>query len=333
VEHKPGALQALQKYLNTSAYRTKATLVESHGRTPPDNHASRTLGESSTQIDTSGPGDIADEPLQGDISSSMDSYDQANTDISLDPMQTLHLFSCTDKGSNEWQLHQEVITNVQNDRQLFNGLRQQYRKHRSVLRPLWSFRTLQSIHFMKVNFHTEPNKTAASLFSHNAIEFTYGAGSYVDMRCHDELCERGRPCECIPPETRVIPQGNEYRCHPSPPGRSPPFGPNLLMSYFADPSKLTPKGKAVLDQLPKKIGGEFSTSSQPAAVAWGIYKEDWDWVRIGIVLFGFALSSGLFGIIWTVVKNDIQGGFTISSWWMTVGASLVSLVALSAPPF
>lgn len=50
-------------------------------------------------------------------------------------------------------------------------------------------------------------------------------------------------------------------------------------------------------------------------------------------MFGFVLSSGLFGIIWTVVKNDIQGGFTISSWWMTVGASLISLVALSAPPF
>lgn len=108
----------------------------------------------------------------------------------------------------------------------------------------------------------------------------------------------------------------------------------MLMSYFTDPSGLTSTGNIVLQQLPKKIGGEFPTSSEPTAEAWGIYyKEGWDWVRFGIVLFGFVLSSGLFGIIWTVAKDDIQEGFTISSWWMTVGASLVSLVALSTPPF
>jgi hypothetical protein len=101
-----------------------------------------------------------------------------------------------------------------------------------------------------------------------------------------------------------------------------------LMNYFTDPNAVPLNGRKFLGQVPKKIGGDLT------AVAWGIYyKEGWDWVGIGTVLFGFVLSSGLFGIIWTVAKNDIQGGFTISSWWMTVGASLVSLVALSAPPF
>jgi hypothetical protein len=102
----------------------------------------------------------------------------------------------------------------------------------------------------------------------------------------------------------------------------------MLMNYFTDQNEVPLNGKKFLGQVPKNIGGDLT------AVAWGIYyKEGWDWVRFGIVLFGFVLSSGLFGIIWTVAKDDIQEGFTISSWWMTVGASLVSLVALSTPPF
>jgi hypothetical protein len=105
VEHKPGALQALQEYLNNSAYRTKTNTVESHGRAPSDSHASRTLGESSSKANTSDSGDIADQSSEGTPSSSTDSHGQAKADITLDPMETLHLFSCTkgvmDGGSTE----------------------------------------------------------------------------------------------------------------------------------------------------------------------------------------------------------------------------------------
>jgi hypothetical protein len=332
VEHRPGALQALQQYLNNSAYRTEATPVDSHGGAQSSNHASRTNGKSSSKANTSNSGDIADKFSQGNPSSSMDSRGQVKADITVDPTKTLHLFSCTNKGSYGWRLHREVITNVKNDTQLFDGLRKQYRKHRGGLRPYWSFQTLHSIHFMKVNFWHEypapPPETAASQFSTHDLQLTYGSGNYVDMRFHDELCVQGSPCVCIPPESLVLPKGSEYDCDLWLPGQSPPLGPNALMNYFTDPNEVPPNGKKFLGQVPKKIGGDST------AVAWGIYyKEGWDWVRIGIILFGFVFSSGLFGIIWTVAKNDIQGGFTISIWWMTVGASLVSLVALSAPPF
>ena len=121
-EHRPGALQALQEYLSTSAYRTKANPVESHGRAHSNNPASRTLGEITSTANTSDSGDIADQASQGNPSNSMDRHDQGKADISLDHMHTLHLFSCTDKGRYGWQLHREVITDVRNDVQLFDGL-------------------------------------------------------------------------------------------------------------------------------------------------------------------------------------------------------------------
>ena len=142
VEHKPGSLKALQEYLNTSAYRTKAHPVENLGDAPSNNHASRTAEDSSAKENTPDSGDIAHQAPQGNPPSSTKSHDQANTHISPDTTRPPHLFPCTDKLEYGRTLHQDAITNVKTSLQLFEGLRKQYLKHRGDLRPYWSFRTI-----------------------------------------------------------------------------------------------------------------------------------------------------------------------------------------------
>lgn len=147
------------------------------------------------------------------------------------------------------------------------------------------------------------------------------------MRCHDDICERGRPCDCIPSPDRVHPLGTEYECHPIPTDWSPPIGPRLLMDFFTDPDGIPSDRTLVLQQFPKKIGGVLQTSSRRRETAWGIYyKEGWDWIKIWCVLgFGFFPPSLLFGILWGVLKKDVQGAFGVASWWMTGATILVGV--------
>lgn len=56
------------------------------------------------------------------------------------------------------------------------------------------------------------------------------------------------------------------------------------------------------------------------------YKEDWNWIKIWWVLaLGFFPPSLLFGVLWGILKKDIQGAFGVASWWMTAATILVGV--------
>ena len=109
---------------------------------------------------------------------------------------------------------------------------------------------------------------------------------------------------------------------------SPPIGPRLMMDFFTDPDGIQPDATLVIQQLPKRTCGELRSESFELIEAWGIYyKEDWDWAKIWWVLaVGFFPPSLLFGIIWGILKNDIQGAFGVASWWMTGATILIGIV-------
>src|SRR6201999_890901 len=65
------------------------------------------------------------------------------------PLETLHLMACMEKGPYRVELHQVTLSDVVNDKSLFNRLRGSYRGHIGVFRPLWSLRTVRSIDFIK----------------------------------------------------------------------------------------------------------------------------------------------------------------------------------------
>lgn len=100
-----------------------------------------------------------------------------------------------------------------------------------------------------------------------------------------------------------------------------------MMDFFSDPDGIDSKAALVIQQLPKRTYGELLTSSYELREAWGIYyKEDWNWAKIWwIIAIGFLTPSLLFGVLWGILKTDIQGAFAIASWWMTGATILVGI--------
>lgn len=159
-------------------------------------------------------------------------------------------------------------------------------------------------------------------------QFAYGGSRYIDVRCHEEICETGRPCVCVPPEQLVLPKGKEYDCRPIPPKLSPPIGPRLMMDFFNNPQYIAPNSTSIVQQLPKRACGKLQNEYINLTEAWGIfYKEDWNWARIWWILaLGFFPPSLLFGVLWTVFKQDISGAFGVASWWMAGASIIVGIV-------
>jgi hypothetical protein len=158
-------------------------------------------------------------------------------------------------------------------------------------------------------------------------QFGYTGPGIIDVRCHPDPCDPSKCC-CIPPADRVFPQGQDYAYQPIPSELFPPIGPNLMMQLFEDPSSLNPCADSFLQRLPKKMSGELDSNGMKMIVAWGIcYREDWDWMRIWVALgVAFFPPSLLFGILWGIMRHDIQGAFGVASWWMTGATIAVGIV-------
>jgi hypothetical protein len=71
----------------------------------------------------------------------------------------------------------------------------------------------------------------------------------------------------------------------------------------------------VLAQLPKRVGlhGLLEASPQEEVIGWGLhFEEGWHWPTICFIFAVLVSFSLLFGVIWSVKRNDIQGGFAVS---------------------
>jgi hypothetical protein len=151
MEHEPGALEALRDYLSTSAYRSKTGPQRHQDRTPAQSVPSSSFNNSSIEASSFG---VVDNVHQGnDDPVERIGANQYREDIELGdiPTHTLYLLSCMEKGMYAVYLHQELVTRIADDRELFRTLRKTYQEHRGRLRPYWSLRTVRSIHFMKVS--------------------------------------------------------------------------------------------------------------------------------------------------------------------------------------
>ncbi|OJI91533.1 hypothetical protein ASPTUDRAFT_312601 [Aspergillus tubingensis CBS 134.48] len=305
VEHVPGALEDMKAFLRSSAYVTTADMSGTSQQVPTSSTSSCNSTSSASQTQHSPSSDFTDQLKGSNIIPTSDSQ----MDVELGEMVSHPplLLSCLERGRYAVELRQESIIGVADDRQLFYTLRRIYHEHRGRLRPIWSLKTLQSIHFMK---------------------FAYGGSRYIDVRCHEEICGTGRPCVCVPPEQLVLPKGKEYDCRPIPPKLSPPIGPRLMMDFFNNPQYIAPNSTLIVQQLPKRACGKLQNEYINPTEAWGIfYKEDWNWAKIWWILaLGFFPPSLLFGVLWTVFKQDISGAFGVASWWMAGASIIVGIV-------
>ncbi|OQD67779.1 hypothetical protein PENPOL_c003G04356 [Penicillium polonicum] len=148
VEHEPGALQALQEYLITTTVPTKATSASNRGQSFPRAPSLYSLNTRPSSISGHTSVDITDQSTNN-LSIPRIELTQQDIEIGNSPSRPLFLLSCIERRGRPVKLHQELITHVGDDRELFHALRRIYHSHRRPFESFWSLRTLHSIHFMK----------------------------------------------------------------------------------------------------------------------------------------------------------------------------------------
>ncbi|GKZ56699.1 hypothetical protein AnigIFM49718_001969 [Aspergillus niger] len=149
VEHVPGALEDMKAFLRSSAYVAAAAMDGGNQDAPASFTPSDNSTSSASQKQYTPLSEIADQSKGSEILHTNDSQ----TDVELGEMISHPplLLSCLENGKYAVKLRQEYIVGVADDLQLFHTLRRIYHEHRGRRRPIWSLKTLHSIHFMKVN--------------------------------------------------------------------------------------------------------------------------------------------------------------------------------------
>lgn len=231
----------------------------------------------------------------------------------------LRLLACMHRNKTRRILHQDCLNNVATDLALIDFLRRQYSRHRGRLLHLLSLRTIKGILL---------------------IRFRLPIGGSVDVRYHDPCClssiASSMGCQCIPSKVMVEPSPTaEYRCIPGPPDTSPPFPPEFLAALFTCSADVHKDDTWILNQFPRRKGGELQGKIGQPAQGWGIYYQegyDRDIITLAVFLL-FLGGSLLFGVLWSRYKYDVQGAFGVSAYMMAAGTSLISVVPVLIEKF
>lgn len=128
----------------------------------------------------------------------------------------------------------------------------------------------------------------------------------------------------MPPVTEY-----HYDFDPRPPGRIPALGSDFLMHRFNNPEECL-QDVLCLNQIPKRINETPTPGLQPDLyTGWGIHLEEGlDIERMVFLLLVGFVTSTVFGIVWAVVKQSIQDGFSIAAFIAACEALAVATVQL-----
>jgi hypothetical protein len=104
-----------------------------------------------------------------------------------------------------------------------------------------------------------------------------------------------------------------------------PMGENLLMYYLHYPDHADDH-PVWLDRIPKKLHQRLTIDADKRSnIGWGMqFVEGLDYFKLCVFgLVGLSISV-LFGVIWSVLRHDVQGGFGITAclmmfWTFTIG--------------
>jgi hypothetical protein len=84
-----------------------------------------------------------------------------------------------------------------------------------------------------------------------------------------------------------------------------------------------------LNAIPKKINGRLTHPPTGFAYGWGIhFMEEPSWLRVWILTGMIVVSALGFAIIYSKVRNDIQGGFGVASFLVAVAAFVLVIWGL-----
>jgi len=223
--------------------------------------------------------------------------------------------SCVHRSRDNTVLLQDHLGDVNNDRALFGLLKDKIPRRRNSLLQILSCRSIEGIHFSK---------------------FRLRLGGSVEIRHHDPCCKSvtSAICTCIPPIDKLIPaETAEYSCSQTYPADTWPLvGPKHLAHMLRCPLQINEKQTWIFNLVPKRNWGELSGRANEPTEGWGFYfEEGWDFdVVVNLAFVVFMLASLLFGILWTVLKSDIQGAFGVSSYIVTLSGLVIAFVVRQA---
>jgi hypothetical protein len=183
-------------------------------------------------------------------------------------------------------LNIDTTTPPSSDVAFFRLLRQSYTKNRGQFRNFFSIRALSKIRF---------------------VHFDAFRNDLVDVRKLD----------CIPPET----QKDNYRFEPLPDKyEPPPIGKNRMRHLYDYPDHADEVLLDCFSRVPRKLRERLSVAPGIGSrEGWGIcFIEGVSWPRVCALGLVGVLASTIFGIAWTVVQKDIQGGFGVASYMLGV---------------
>ena len=178
-------------------------------------------------------------------------------------------------------VHMDVCT-LRSDQVFFPKLKSHYHEIRGRWSSFFSLRTLKSIRF---------------------VQFEMYKSELVDIRKVDD----------IPPETRK----DEYRYRPIPADVIPPVGENHLMHLYKHPEDAEDTD-VCLQKIPKKLRQRLLVCpDRGTGLGWGIYfVEGLHWTKLWWLGLAGLAASIAFGAAWSVVKDDVQGGFGVTACMM-----------------
>lgn len=111
---------------------------------------------------------------------------------------------------------------------------------------------------------------------------------------------------------------NEYRYQPIPAETIPPIGTNHLMHLYEHPDHADDV-PFCLERIPKKIREQLKLSPHqaPGLPGWRVYfGEGFNWPKFWVFGSVILSLSVLFGVCWSTLRQDIQGGFGVTACMM-----------------
>jgi hypothetical protein len=178
----------------------------------------------------------------------------------------------------------DTTTPPSSDIAFFRLLRQTYVKNRGAFRNLFSIRALSEIRF---------------------VQFEVFRNDLADVRKFD----------CIPPEA----QKDNYLYRPMPAEFEPPIGKNQMRHLYDHPDHADDL-PVCYSRVPRKLRKRLAAApGLGRSEGWGIcFIEGVSWPRVCALGLAGVLASTIFGVVWTVVQKDIQGGFGVASYMLGV---------------
>ena len=98
------------------------------------------------------------------------------------------------------------------------------------------------------------------------------------------------------------------------------------------PHPIHEQERSVLRQLPKRLCGQPQANGDEPAEGWGLYYEEGlnVFLIVSLVVWTSILASLLFGILWTILRSDIQGAWGVRCWIVTTSALVAALLVARA---